>query len=466
MRHASCRRLLCLPMVLAALAGCKRTPAQPALVPDASVPKIANKTLPAPPPPSHEAELRSFLLDWAAAQNSGDFADYQAKYSVEFQGLDHTKKRAPAVKAAAWMKEQQRLFAKPRSVTIRDEQAQATGSDGELRFIRAVDSGTYHEEGERRLLLRREVNGWRITREEVLSSKVDSSRSTGMQEMAYALVWEGDVVLADNVGDAWVVGRPRLRDSESNVAVAKVDEKSLPETLLRWKRERLRLINASLDECQATVTGFEIIAHSEWDIETIRRETANNDRKAVARVWEAKHLLVAKLGDEDGRCEDVLLARPARLPPGKLYPFEKAGDEVERVAQGLFNGLPDVAEQTAEARSQDPDWDDPPRVFLAKAGKAGYFLSAQSPGPVGCGAAGFHADGLWLSPTGRPKSKWELVRSPDRGKALSPEIVFDDGTGTLRIVYQGDLRVGVLRFEEGKLTVDRELEVPYSECRC
>jgi hypothetical protein len=45
--------------------------------------------------------------------------------------------------------------------------------------------------------------------------------------MAYALVWGDDVVLADDVSDGWIAGRPRLRDSESSVAVAKVDESTL-----------------------------------------------------------------------------------------------------------------------------------------------------------------------------------------------------------------------------------------------
>jgi hypothetical protein len=364
------------------------------------------------------------------------------------------------------MKGQRRFFTKPQIVKTRDEKPQVTGEHAEIHFVRSVDSGTYYEESERLLVVHREGEGWHITREEVLSSKVDASRGSAMEEMAYALIWDGDVVLADNAGDAWVAGRPRLRDADSSVAVAKVDEKMLPASLMRWKHERLRLINAALEECTATVTGFEVIAHSELDMSNIRAETGDNDRKTTAKVWEAKHLLVATLGDEEGQCNQALLARPARLPRGKVLAFEKASDEVESVAIDLFDKLPAVAKLTAEVKVESPDWDESPKVFLAKAGKVGFFLSARNLGPAGCSEPGFYADAIWLSPNARDKTKWELVRLPEEGKASSHEMIFDDGTGKLRIVYTGDMRMGVLQWEDGKFTVDQELEVPYNDCRC
>jgi ketosteroid isomerase-like protein len=458
-------RLKCLCLLIA-LGACKRTPVQTVAAPSAATATATSKSVTAPTRDSEETEIRKFLWGWVAAQNNGDFARYRAQYAPEFEGVVRVGKHARKVKAAAWMKEQQRLFAKVQTVATRDEKVQATGDHGEIRFWRTVDSGTYHEESERLLVLERGADGWRITREEMLSSKVDPSRGSAMEEMAYALIWEDDVVLADNAGDDWVVGQPRLRDSESSVAVARVDESRMPASLLRWKRERLRLINASLEECEATVTGFEVIAHSEWDMGTIRAETGKSDRKTAAKVWEAKHLLVAKLGNEEGQCTRARLARPTRLPRGKLYAFEQADETVESAANDLFNGLPDVAKWTAAVKSESPEWDQPPRILLAKAGKAGFFLSAQNLGPPGCGEPGFYADAIWRSPNGHAKGKWELVRSPEEGKASSHEFIFDDGTGKLRIVYSADLRMGVLQWEDGTVTVDQELEVPYLDCRC
>jgi hypothetical protein len=176
--------------------------------------------------------------------------------------------------------------------------------------------------------------------------------------------------------------------------------------------------------------------------------------------------LIAKLGDEAGQCANPLVARPARLPAGSFHAFAEADENVTKMAQDLFNGLPSVAQQTADLKAEHPDWDEPPRVSIAHAGKAGFFLSAQNLGPAGCGEPGFYADALWRSPTGRAKGKWDLVRSPDEGRALLPVLIFADGTGALRIVYRGDLRMGVLHVEEGQLVVDRELEIPYLDCRC
>jgi hypothetical protein len=144
-------------MVVAAWGGCKRPPAPAVAAHDGGAVSIAGKTVADAARPSREVELRSFLWDWVATQNNGNFAGYRANYSAAFQGLDRTKKRVRVVKAAAWMQGQQRLFAKPQSVTIRDEQTQVAGEDGELRFIRAVDSGTYHEEGWRSRAPRRVV---------------------------------------------------------------------------------------------------------------------------------------------------------------------------------------------------------------------------------------------------------------------------------------------------------------------
>jgi ketosteroid isomerase-like protein len=463
MRNGYRREWLCL---LVALGACKRTPVPSVAVTDASTEAAIRKTVAAATRPSEKTQILKLLWKWVAAQSNGDFAQYRTLYSADFQVVDRAHKRPRTVKGATWLKRQRRLFSKVQTVATRDEKAQVAGDHGEVRFFKTMDSGTYHEEGERLLVLQRGSEGWQITREEILSNKVDPSRGTGMEEMAYALVWEDDVVLVDDVSDGWIAGQPRLRDSENGVAVAKVDESTLPVSVLSWKRERLRLIDASLEECEATVTGFEAIAHSEWDMATIRGETGDSDRKTAAKVWEAKHLLVARLSDQEGPCSRPLLARPARLPRGKLYTFERVSDAMETTGTDLFNDLPDVAKLTADVKSESPDWDEPPHVFLAHAGKAGFFLSAQNLGPASCGEPGFYADALWHSPRGRAKGNWELLLEPEANKARSYEFIFDDGTGKLRFVYTGDLRMGVLVWEDGRFVLGQELEVPYLDCRC
>lgn len=465
-------------LLLIAVSACKRAPEPAATTPTGTVATIQTDPKPDAGPsrsaePAEDTQLRKFLWNWVTAQNDGDFSSYRAKYAAQFEAVIRTGKRARTVKSTAWMKAQQLLFAKPQTVVTYDEKFQATGDHGEIRLVRTVDSGTYHEQSERLLAVGRDAEGWHIVREEVLSNAIDPSQGSAVDQMAYALIWDGDVVLADDVGDAWVAGRPHLREPESGVAVAKAEETALPPIVRVWKREPLRLIDAQLNECQATVIGFEIIAHSEWDMGTIRGETGDNDRKAAAKIWGgAKHFLVAKLSSQEGDCKDPLLARPARLPRGKFFGFEDASDAIGETGKKLFNSLPDVIQLTAEVRTESPDWEEDPRVSVGKAGKAGFLLSARNLGPAGCGEPGFYADALWRSPNGRAKGKWELVHGLQSGMAATHELIFDDGTGKLRVVYTGNQRMGVLvcpNGEDGKdtaCTVDRELKVPYSDCTC
>jgi hypothetical protein len=448
-------------------AACQKPAAVPApatVAVDAAKPVVAA----APVPPA-----KRVFDEWLRAQLYGDFAAYQALYADSFQAVVPSGRRARTVKRAAWMSEHKRKFGKPMTVDVSDTRLWPVGDGFEARFHETWESGTYHEETDKVMTFAQVDGAWRITKEEVSAKQVDAAKGSAMSSMAFLFVWENEPVILSDAADDGTVGRPRMRDDSADTAVKAVDEKRLQSDLRQWKHEKLVLFDEKLEECTTTVTGFEMITVSEWDMGTIESQIEGKRTKAAiaAKVWEGTHQLVARTDGLAGACERPVLARPARLPKLKLHAFEAADDKIATQAAGLLKAIPSVAARAEEAKKNSPDWDDTPRVTVASLGKAGSLVTA-AVGAEDCGGPGYDAVAIWRTEGRDGKGAWHLVRSPkegDGGDDLTPLLAFDlDDDGTFEILFRDEIpnRLGLLRWRGEDYAITDVLNIPYSDCRC
>jgi ketosteroid isomerase-like protein len=425
---------------------------------DAAPPAVA---APATPP------ARQALDEWLDAQNRGSFTAYQGLYADDFAAIMHAGNRTRTVARAPWLSEQKRRFRKPMNVTIRALDLAASNDGVQACFDEISESGSRHEETQKRVTFVRLDGGWRIAKEEVLATKVDAAKGTAMSSMAFVFVWGNAPVLMSDADDGWTVGRPRMLEG-ADVAVKAVDEKRLPREILMWKDEKLILIDERLQECEATVLGFQMMTVSEYELDNIEVKGKRTQAALAAEVWKGKHLLVARTSPTSDRCRDMVLARPARLPKLEIHPFTEAEKALAKSASTRLEALPDVVEWAARAKVEHPDWEASPTVSVANLGKAGSLISAAVSGDA-CGGVGYFAVAIWHT-SGRPgKDAWHMMRPPQDGDQLEPLLAFDlDGDGTMEILFRDDepVRFGLLRWNGKDYAVSEKLEIPYDGCHC
>lgn len=126
----------------------------------------------APPAPAGEKQATAFLDTWAAAQNKGDAAAYEALYATAFEGVRRSGKKATTFDRAGWIADRKKMFAKPMQVAVEKPVVTASGDKTVVRFTQTWASGSYRDTGTKELVLVNENGALRIAREEMLTSKV------------------------------------------------------------------------------------------------------------------------------------------------------------------------------------------------------------------------------------------------------------------------------------------------------
>jgi hypothetical protein len=119
-----------------------------------------------------EAEARALLTSWEAAQDRGDFAAYEQLYAQRFTGVKRSGPRTRNFGRAGWLKDRQRMFAKPMQVDFRAESVVDQGATVAIVGSQSFHMAGYEDRGPKRFLLAREGAGLRIVREEMLASEL------------------------------------------------------------------------------------------------------------------------------------------------------------------------------------------------------------------------------------------------------------------------------------------------------
>jgi hypothetical protein len=122
-----------------------------------------------------ETEVINFLGDWFDAQNTGSFSKYAAMYSKSFVGIRKSGKSTRNFDYDTWLKDRKRMFRKKMVVTSNVPKINISGTTATVRFEQTWESGAYKDKGEKLLNLALENDKLKITREEMLFSRIEVS---------------------------------------------------------------------------------------------------------------------------------------------------------------------------------------------------------------------------------------------------------------------------------------------------
>jgi hypothetical protein len=133
-------------------------------------PAIADET-PIPTRASFDDEARTLLDAWLAAQNRGDFDAYARLYATNFTGIRRSGSHTVHLDHEGWLADRQRMFRKQMTVGMSD----LTVAGGGALFVQTFESGTYKDEGLKRMRFVHEKDQLRILVEEMLESKLKNA---------------------------------------------------------------------------------------------------------------------------------------------------------------------------------------------------------------------------------------------------------------------------------------------------
>lgn len=329
--------LACLAAAMLHL-GCNERPAAPQPKPPVS--SVAAKQVALPAPDTSKAGVFALVERWVAAQNSGDFAAYDALYATRFEGVKRIGSRTRRYDRAAWMKDRQRMFGKPMHVEAADVTVTLIGRLMSVVFEQRWSSGTFGDVGQKQLILERDGDALRISREEMLTSKVTTAGAA--IEIAFADFMQVEktarqyVVLSARADEAWGSDVPVFDGIEKDslyaaIKLARVD--ALPADLrIKDLPKDIELYGASGKLCSATTGKLFLLRRFIAPDGLYDADRPRPGRRKVAEdVWSGgsgRTLLVAEVDGQNADCSEALWARAAQRPAPSVFVSQDADAEL------------------------------------------------------------------------------------------------------------------------------------------
>ena len=181
-------------------------------------------------PAADRAAARVTVDAWLAAQNGGGYLAYAALYDPGFEGVKRVGNTTRTMKRAAWLADRKGMFRQPMVVTAREVVVQVDGDRAEVTLVQGWTQGDFADEGRKRMVLVRTPVGWRIAREEMLTSRVVLTPGACRKALAVGAIRDGEVIALDRdrFGCALVTEPDPDGDGELIVAALRFDR--------GWKR--------------------------------------------------------------------------------------------------------------------------------------------------------------------------------------------------------------------------------------
>lgn len=268
-------------------------------------------------------EVRGLLDQWLAAQNRGDFGTYSALYSARFGGLRRSGVRTARFDRTGWLRDRQRMFNAPMSVSIEKLQGFGEASEWVVQFEQHFVSGSYEDVGPKQMIWRREPEGWRIRSEVMHGSAIKSQSGVhATPRERFAWVVEDGVQLSNHPKWEWGQG---VGERVGDVYKRAVRVNELPDSLRSWLGRKVRLFDDKKERCEAAITGFQLLKRAQIDNKNDHELLALSRRAAAESFW--------GLGGDDGQsllgtldqpCKGALWARDASLPLPEIWEIQKA----------------------------------------------------------------------------------------------------------------------------------------------
>lgn len=441
----------------------------------------------APRADATEAEARALVDRWVRSQNAGDFDTYAQLYASRFTGVKRTPERTVAFDRPGWMRDRRRMFARPMSVSVSDLVVHPTSSTVDVRFVQRWSSGSYADEGQKRLSLTREAGQLRIATEEMLAA-------TRLGELDAALTVGTFVALPSSLGPLAVLapaheneaeGAPTLVASEEPYVIVRDAASSVPPAFAGLVGREVTVIERAR-VCAGRVAGarlarlvvphFGMVQRWNGDDAGTRVPPASPAERA-AEAWElgSRTYYALAITSDCDQPVAVRLGAPQTVPayaPRVPTPRERSSlrgafertsrfAALERAyAQYVDEGEPDELHPAPPAQRAAWAAADPIVVFTHGDRSVASIVHNSE----GCGGFDVSAWAGFELGAGTPR---ELRAEASIGDYVSVVAVFDaDGDGNLEaIIRQGLASWALVRFAPTASPV-RSIEVDYLDCPC
>jgi hypothetical protein len=443
----------------------------------APAPSAAAVAEPAEPVAIPEAELKELLSAWLAAQNSGQFAAYEALYASKFYGVKRAGQREVRFDRSGWLSDRQKMFQKPISVEARAPSFRASSASAEIEFEQQWSSGKFADSGPKRLLVVREGGKLKIAQEEMLRSELVATKSEQRAaDFYFTLALDSGFYVSlprakvpDQLGP--IAAESGEKNTDVFSASRVVPDAVLPASLSDLKRKKLRLEGG----CVATISEFRaltrVVPHfgerERWNgvVEGQEKKGTPMPAAQIARAAYAlgKPQLFAKL---DGCSEGRFAWIDGTRQPVAAEPVEDP--ELAERALAAFGKLPNVLARQKEflKQAEHPEgkwWEEGTEVAIFKHPKSGQVLVSVL-AILRDGCSGFSA------------SEWAIFEH--KGKALKripltqnpPDRVQDaldvDGDGRLEFLGETDYGTDSVLYWPDANELGTSLEHAYLDCPC
>ncbi len=262
-----------------------------------------------------ESKARGILLRWLAAQNAGDFAAYRALYATGFRGVRRSGTRVVRLDRNGWLSDRARMFKKPQRVSAAGLTLTDGGAALEATFTQHYRTGNYEDEGQKRIVLVPNQDGFAIGYEELLESRLHPA--TG----AMRFVEDGRVVLMRSPPRDWGTGAiPEAEQQPDEHVMLRASQDvvagKIPAPLAGEVGKKYFVVDAyrpELPPCAATIASLHV-----WFRGAISFSVDKLVHKAgdapVTLAGDGQRLLVGEFAP-DSKCPTFGWAFPDAAPP-------------------------------------------------------------------------------------------------------------------------------------------------------
>ncbi len=422
-----------------------------------------------------EDAVRKLVDAWLAAQNSGDFAAYQALYAPKLEGVKRVGARTWRYDRAGWLADRQRMFKHPMTVTARDLVIKGSNIAATVELVQTFSQGKFKDEGPKHLVLVKGPSGFQIAREEMLRSDVGGSAAAG-NASAYAVMQIDDasyVVVTGDAKPAWGDGiLTGPFDDDHQLALMKAP--TAP-SASAWLGRALTLYDDAGRACTAKVTGLSMVSGGTPHFGEVQVWTGDPAMSDDGRVWTPAEradavwamgtpYLVAAV-ESSGDCQKPVVAVDATSTPA-IYAKTTLAQADHDAAVAAFRKLPGykaIQKDWKENWDGQDDWVATPTV-AAYSGGGRTFVVVEGKEGDGCGDFSGALSVIFEQAGGK------LVPLPGPDGVMSVKLVLDsDGDGAVEIAGTiDDFRMVAGLYEASAKGMDPVIEVsfPNNDCGC
>ena len=422
--------------------------------------------------PVDEAAVKKVVDAWLAAQNTGDFAAYQALYADKMEGVKRVGPRTWRYDRKGWLDDRARMFKNPMKVEARDLTVRGTALGPSVELVQSFSQGKFSDEGPKQLSLIKTPAGYRIAREEMLRSVVaGAAPATGASTIFLVVEVDGKshVVIRGEAEAAW--GKGAIAGPFAGMHRYAMQDASAAPPAATWRGRALAVYGADGKRCDATVGTVRLLSGGSphfgeiqgWDNEMDMGDghVWSQAERARAIFDMATPYLVGELAIT-GDCKPVIAADAAATP--KVFAHAAADPAQAEAARAAFRKLPaykDIQTEFTGNWSGTAAWTASPSVDVF----GDYVVVSASEGS-GCGdffgelVAVFKNTGGTLA----------LVSDPADGFLRVDAIVDADGDGKPELIGA----INDFRMVTAHLTPKAgagfapavEVTFPYNDCGC